>query len=218
MKFYNLSAGVLFLFVLAACNLKEEKKLPVLGNREAVEKTVDGKTIIDTVYQTIPDFSFINQDSTTVTNKDFDGKIYVADFFFTTCPSICPVMHRNMLKVYDKFKNNPEVMIASHTIDYKHDTPAILKEYATKLGISGKQWQFLRGSRDSVYTLAEKHYLVAVNEDKNAPGGYIHQGWFVLIDKEKRLRGAYDGTQPDQVEQMMLDMETLLKEYQHDKK
>lgn len=218
MKFYYLTAGVLFLFALAACNLKEEKKLPVLGNREAVEKTVDGKTVIDTVYQTIPSFSFINQDSAAITNKDFDGKIYVADFFFTTCPSICPVMHRNMLKVYDKFKDNPEVMIASHTIDYKHDTPAVLKEYATKLGVSGKQWQFLRGSRDSVYTLAEKHYLVAVNEDKSAPGGYIHQGWFVLIDKEKRLRGAYDGTQPDQVEQMISDMETLLKEYQHDKK
>ncbi|RXF72242.1 SCO family protein [Arcticibacter tournemirensis] len=218
MKFYYLTAGVLFLFALAACNLKEEKKLPVLGNREAVEKTVDGKTVIDTIYQTIPSFSFINQDSAAITNKDFDGKIYVADFFFTTCPSICPVMHRNMLKVYDKFKDNPQVMIASHTIDYKHDTPAILKEYATKLGVSGKQWQFLRGSRDSVYTLAEKHYLVAVNEDKSAPGGYIHQGWFVLIDKEKRLRGAYDGTQPDQVEQMISDMETLLKEYQHDKK
>lgn len=218
MKFYYLSAGFLFLFALTACNLKEEKKLPVLGNREAVEKTVDGKTVIDTIYQTIPSFSFINQDSAAITNKDFDGKIYVADFFFTTCPSICPVMHRNMLKVYDKFKDNPQVMIASHTIDYKHDTPAILKEYATKLGVSGKQWQFLRGSRDSVYTLAEKHYLVAVNEDKSAPGGYIHQGWFVLIDKEKRLRGAYDGTQPDQVEQMMSDMETLLKEYQHDKK
>ncbi|MGX5690748.1 SCO family protein [Arcticibacter tournemirensis] len=198
--------------------MKEEKKLPVLGNRETVEKTIDGKTVTDTIYQTIPSFSFINQDSAAITNKDFDGKIYVADFFFTTCPSICPVMHRNMLKVYDKFKDNPQVMIASHTIDYKHDTPAVLKEYATKLGVSGKQWQFLRGGRDSVYTLAEKHYLVAVNEDKSAPGGYIHQGWFVLIDKEKRLRGAYDGTQPDQVEQMISDMETLLKEYQHDKK
>ncbi|WP_374164163.1 SCO family protein [Arcticibacter sp. MXS-1] len=212
--FLYIAAGAI---LLSACNSADQKKLPILGNREPVQKIVNGKTVTDTVYQTIPAFSFINQDSAQVTNKDFDGKIYVADFFFTSCPSICPVMHRNMLKVYEKFKDNPEVMIASHTIDYKHDTPAKLKEYATKLGISGKQWQFLRGTRDSVYNLAEKHYLVAVNEDKNAPGGYVHQGWFVLVDKEKRLRGAYDGTQPDQVEKLMDDMQILLNEYKHEK-
>ncbi len=209
--------AALFLLI-SACNSKDEKRLPILGNREAVQKTVNGKTVTDTVYQTIPSFSFVNQDSTIVTDKDFDGKIYAADFFFTSCPSICPVMQRNMLKVYEKFKNNPEVKIASHTIDYKHDTPSILKAYANKLGVEGNQWEFLRGSRDSVYTLAEKNYLVAVSEDKNSPGGYVHQGWFILVDKEKRLRGAYDGTQPDQVEKMMDDMDILLDEYKDEKK
>lgn len=189
-----------------------------MGNREPVQKTVNGKIVTDTIYQTIPAFSFINQDSSIVTNHDFDGKIYVADFFFTSCPSICPIMHRNLLKVYQKYKDNPEVKIASHTIDFRHDTPSKLKEYANKLGVKGDQWEFLRGSRDSVYTLAEKNYLVAVGEDKNAPGGYVHQGWLVLIDKEKRIRGAYDGTQADQVEKMMEDMDVLLKEYHDEKK
>lgn len=210
-------AAVVLLFT-SSCSSDKGKKLPILGAREAVQKTVNGKTVTDTVYQTIPPFSFVNQDNKLITDKDFDGKIYVADFFFTSCPSICPVMHRNMLKVYEKFKNNPEVKIASHTIDYKHDTPPVLKNYATKLGIRGTQWEFLRGSRDSVYTLAEKNYLVAVSEDKRAPGGYVHQGWFVLVDKEKRIRGAYDGTQPDQVDKMMDDMETLLDEYKNAKK
>ncbi|EOR93686.1 SCO1/SenC family electron transport protein [Arcticibacter svalbardensis MN12-7] len=186
--------------------------MPILGNREAVTKIVDGKSYTDTVYQTIPSFRFINQDGKVVTGKDFKGKIYVADFFFTSCPSICPVMHRNMLKLYDKYKGNDQVKIASHTIDYKTDTPEKLKAYATKLGVEGTQWEFLRGSRDSVYTLAEKSYLVAVNEDKNAPGGFVHQGWFILVDGKGRLRGAYDGTQEDQVSTLMDDMDILLKE------
>ncbi|WP_448818649.1 SCO family protein [Arcticibacter sp.] len=199
------------MLLLLSCN-KAAEKLPILGNREAVTRVVDGKTVTDTLYQTVPDFSFVNQDNKTVSKSDFKNKIYVADFFFTSCPSICPVMHRNMLKVYDKFKNNEQVKIASHTIDYKYDTPEKLKEYATKLGVEGTQWEFLRGGRDSVYTLAEKSYLVAVNEDSNAPGGYIHQGWFILVDKQGRLRGAYDGTNEDQVSKLMNDMDILLKE------
>lgn len=198
-------------FLFLSCNQKPDK-LPILGNREAVTRVVEGKTITDTIYQTIPSFSFVNQDSQVVSEKDFKNKIYVADFFFTSCPSICPVMHRNMLNVYDKFKGNQDVKIVSHTIDYKYDTPEKLKEYATKLGIEGTQWEFLRGSRDSVYTLAEQSYLVAVNEDADAPGGYIHQGWFILVDKQGRLRGAYDGTKEDQVSKLMEDMEILLKE------
>lgn len=197
--------------LLLSCNEKANR-LPILGNREPVTHVVDGKTVTDTLYQTIPAFSFVNQDKKTVTGNEFRNKIYVADFFFTSCPSICPVMHRNMLKVYDKFKGNDEVKIASHTIDYKYDTPEKLKEYATKLGVEGTQWEFLRGSRDSVYTLAEKSYLVAVNEDPNAPGGYIHQGWFILVDKQGRLRGAYDGTKEDQVAKLMDDMDVLLTE------
>lgn len=200
------------LFLLTACTTKTEKTLPILGEREPVEKIVDGKTVIDTIYQTIPDFSFINQDSALVTNKDFDGKIYVADFFFTSCTSICPIMHRNMLNVYKEFKDNSDVKLLSHTIDFKYDTPSKLKKYADKLGITGNQWEFVRGTKDSIYTIAEKSYLVAVSQDTTATDGFIHQGWFILVDKNKRLRGAYDGTKPEAVDQLISDMKILLKE------
>lgn len=208
----NLRLALFLLSIVFISCSSNSTKLPILGNREPVVRIVNGKQVTDTIYQTIPPFSFINQDKNVITEKDLKGKIYVADFFFTTCPSICPVMHRNMLNVYEKYRGNKDVKIVSHTIDYRHDTPEKLKEYATKLGIQGSQWEFLRGTRDSVYTIAEKSYLVAVNEDKNAPGGFVHQGWFILVDKQGRLRGAYDGTQEEQVKKLMSDMDILLSE------
>lgn len=193
----------MLLTVLVSCKNKE-RRLPFL------QQDVVGK---DTTYRTIPAFKFLNQDSLVTTNKDFDGSIYVADFFFTTCPTICPVMHRNLLKVYKKYLGNPEVKFASHTIDYKYDTPSKMKTYATKLGIKGNQWQFLWGPRDVTYGLAERNYLVSVGEDSRVPGGFVHQGYLILVDKDKRIRGAYDGTEPEQVKKLMDDMDVLLAEY-----
>jgi protein SCO1/2 len=211
---------IIYLFLIAmvitACK-ETSRKLPIYGNRQAVNHTVDGKKIVDTIYQTIPAFSFINQDSVIISNHLFDGKIYVADFFFTSCPSICPVMHRNLMKVYEKYKGNKEVMLLSHSIDYKYDVPHILKSYATKLGVTGSQWQFVRGPKESVYGLAKNNYLVSVGEDNKAPGGYVHQGYLVLVDKDKRVRGAYDGTKTEQVEQLMSDMDILLAETKQSK-
>lgn len=202
-------AGLAAIVLLSSCRDKFAR-LPFL-QMEAVEKVVDGKTVIDTVFRKIPAFKLLNQDSMVVTEKDFDGTIYVADFFFTSCPTICPTMHRNLLKVYQKFKGNPEVKFASHTIDVKYDTPSRMKAYADKLGITGTQWEYLWGTRDEIYALAERNYLVSAQEDKNAPGGFVHQGYLVLIDKEKRIRGAYDGTLNNEVEQLMKDMEILLR-------
>jgi protein SCO1/2 len=122
--------------VLTACKSNQTNKLPIYGNREAVTKTVDGKTVTDTVYQTIPAFKFVNQYGDSISNKSLNGKIYVADFFFTSCPSICPVMQRNMLQVYNEFKNSADVKILSHTIDPQHDSVAVLKKYADKLGVT----------------------------------------------------------------------------------
>jgi protein SCO1 len=198
----------LFLF---SCKDKP-KRLPFL-QLETAERVVDGKTVIDSTFRTIPAFKLLNQDSAAVTEKNFDGTIYVADFFFTSCPTICPTMHRNLLKVYQKYKGNLEVKLASHTIDVKYDTPSRMKAYATKLGVEGTQWEYLWGSRNEIYALAERNYLVAAQEDKNAPGGFVHQGYLVLVDKEKRIRGAYDGTQDKEVAQLMADMDVLLKEY-----
>lgn len=194
-----------------ACN--DAKKLPIYGEREAViTKDKAGVERIDTLYQTIPAFKFLNQDSTYITQDTFKGKIYVADFFFTSCPTICPTMHRNLKTVYEDFKDNSDVMFLSHTIDFKYDKPSVLKKYAEKLGIQGNKWQFAYGTKEEVYQLAEKSYLTVVQEDSTARGGYIHQGWFVLIDKQKRMRGAYDGTKTEQVEQLKKDMAILLAE------
>jgi protein SCO1 len=202
----------LLFIVLQSCSNQSDIKLPILGNREPVERIVDGKTIVDTIYQTIQPFSYFNQDSILVTEKDFDGKIYIADFFFTSCNSICPIMHRNMLEVYKKFKDNPKVKFLSHSIDIKYDLPSRLKIYATKLGVEGNQWEFVHGSRDSIFNIAAKNYLVSAFEDSSDPQGLVHQGWFILVDTKKQLRGAYDGTKVDQVKQLMEDMDKLLLE------
>lgn len=193
------------LVLLSAC-APNTKTLPILGQRDTETKIVNGKPEVDSVYQTIPAFKFVNQYGDTITNKNLDGKIYVADFFFTSCPSICPIMQRNMLLVYNEFKNDPNVKILSHTIDPKHDTVAVLKSYAEKLGITGNSWWMLYGKKEDIYQLAEKHYLVQVNDGKD---GLIHDGYFLLIDKQKRTRGAYDGTQPDQVKKLIADMHIL---------
>lgn len=200
----------LILLGLALSGCKDKpKRLPFL-QLETTERVVDGKTVIDSAFRTIPAFRLLNQDSAVVTEKDFDNKIYVADFFFTSCPTICPEMHRNLLKVYKKYEGNPEVKFASHTIDVKYDTPSRMKAYATKLGVKGTQWEYLWGTRDEIYALAERNYLVAAKEDGNAPGGFVHQGYLVLIDKQKRIRGAYDGTLDADVKKLMADMDILL--------
>ncbi|MPR32183.1 SCO family protein [Salmonirosea aquatica] len=188
-------------------------RLPILGERDAVTREVDGKTVIDTVYNTIPDFAFINQKGDTVTQKDVAGKIYITDFFFTSCPTICPVMKRQMIKVYDKIKGNPDVMILSHSIDPEHDTPAVLNQYAQDLGVEGTQWEFLTGPKEKIYDIGQGSYLVTAKEDGTAEGGYIHSGAFVLIDKDRRVRGMYDGTTDEGAKKLMNDIDVLLAEY-----
>ncbi len=202
---------VIIIFIcLNSCHRSGNKRiLPILGNRDTVTKMVDGKQVVDTIYNTIPAFKFINQYGNTITDKNLDGKIYVADFFFTSCPSICPGMQRNMLTVYKEFKADTNFKILSYTIDPKHDTVPVLKNYADKLGIAGNSWWLLLGQKEVVYNLAHDHYLVKVNEGKD---GLIHEGWFVLIDKQKRMRGAYDGTDVKQVNQLIADIKTLKQE------
>ncbi len=206
--------SLIMVVALFTAGCKGEKKLPYLGHREANETVAaDGTKKIDTIYQSIPDFQFVNQDSIVLTQEQFKGKIYVADFFFTSCSTICPTMHRHLKEVFDMYRNNPDVMYLSHTIDFKYDKPAILKKYAQKLGVYGPQWQFAYGPKEQVYNIAQQHYLVAVGEDNTAVDGYVHQGYLVLIDKEKHIRGAYDGTDENQVAQLKKDVQILLNEY-----
>lgn len=195
---------------LLSCG-ESKKTLPIYGDRIPVERVVDGKIVADTVYKTIPDFQLVNQDSALLTQDFFKDKIYVANFFFTNCPSICPTMQRNLLKVYGKYKNDDRIAFLSHSIDFKYDQPHVLKDYATKLGVDNDQWQFVRGDRSEIYGLAD-HYMVYAVQDDAAPGGYDHQSYFLLVDKERRIRGAYDGTLDEQVDKLLNDIEILFHE------
>lgn len=194
------------LIVIIACGRSSKvERLPIYGNTIYEEN--------DTIYHTIEPFVLLDQDSALVTNQTFSNQIYVADFFFTSCPTICPVMKAQMLRVYEKFESNDEFVILSHTIDPKYDTIPLLKDYSERLGASSERWKFLWGTQEEIYDLAEGSYMSIADEDANAPGGFVHSGAFLLVDKEGRVRGVYDGTAPDQVDVLMLDIEKLLAEY-----
>ncbi|MCA5006337.1 SCO family protein [Sphingobacterium bovistauri] len=197
--------------VFLSCE-SQAPKLPIIGDREVIEKVVDGKSVVDTIYPAIPDFKFLNQDSVLISNKDFDNKIYVANFFFTHCPSICPTMQRNLLKAYQKYKGNEAIAFLSHSIDFKYDHPHVLKSYATKLGVENDQWQFVTGSKADIYGISDK-YLIFTKEDENVAGGYDHSGYLVLIDHNKHIRGVYDGTNDEETEKLLKEIDILLAEY-----
>jgi protein SCO1 len=163
----------------------------------------------------VHEFSFTNQDGQTITDKDVAGKIIVAEYFFTTCKSICPIMNENMVKVYSEFRNNENVVILSHTVDPEIDTPAQLKRYSLKFEASAPRWQFLTGTKAALYSKAINDYLVTAADSTklgNIPE-FIHTERFVLVDKFGRLRGQfYDGTNKGQVQQLIGDIKELLKE------
>lgn len=210
LKHFKIASLALAISAFAmSCSTSTDKELPYIGESSVEEKIVDGKTLLDTVQYTIPAFSFLNQDSIIITERTFDDKIFIANFFFTNCPSICPTMQRNLLQVYEKYKDDDRVAFLSHSIDFKYDSPAVLKDYADKLGVNDDRWQFVMGSKKDIYGMADS-YFVYTKEDETAPGGYDHQGYFMLIDQNKHIRGAYDGTLLDQIDLLLADMEILL--------
>lgn len=187
------------------------EKLPYLGGEYVDTVVENGQKIAKVNYHQVGHFEFVNQLGQTVTEQDVAGKIYIADFFFTTCPTICPIMKKEMLRVYEHFKATPEVKILSHSIDPEHDSVAVLKDYAERLGITADKWAMLTTTQqDYVYEIAEKYYLVTANADENAPGGYIHSGAFILVDGNRHIRGYYDGTKTEDVDRLIRDVEKLL--------
>ena len=202
---------LLFPVALAiSCSSPSEKtsetaELPILG-----ERYVDDNQ--DTVYHSIADFAFVNQVGDTIRKEDMAGKIYVADFFFTTCPTICPVMKKEMLRVYELFKGDPNFRILSHSIDPSHDTQAVLKDYAEKLGVpDAATWNFLTGDQEKIFEIGQTSYLTTTMADDMEPGGFLHSGAFLLVDQQGRIRGVYDGTKTDQVDRLLADIPKLLK-------
>jgi protein SCO1/2 len=199
--FLAVISGLLF----ASCAEKKEAALPIFG-----EKEVQGN---DTIYHTIADFKFVDQDSAFVTNDTFKDKIYVADFFFTSCRTICPIMKTQMLRVYDSIQNDPDVLLLSHSIDPEYDTVGLLHDYAERLGVKSNKWHFVTGSKEDIYKIAQTSYFATAMEDKSEPDGFIHSGAFLLIDKDKRIRGKYDGTKEEDVNRLLLEIQRLKKEY-----
>lgn len=189
---------------LGSCIAKKEPPLPVFGERQ-----VNGK---DTVYHTIANFKFVDQDSNAVTNDTYKGKIYVADFFFTSCRTICPIMKTQMLRVYDSIQNDPEISLLSHTIDPEYDTVGLLHDYAERLGVKSDKWHFVTGNKEEIYKLAQTSYFSTALEDKSEADGFIHSGAFLLIDKERRIRGKYDGTKEEDVNRLLGDIQRLKQE------
>lgn len=185
--------------------------LPILGNFYVDDIEIEGKILKDTVYHKIADFAFVNQDGDTISNSDVLGKVYVADFFFTSCPTICPIMKKEMLRVYDTYKSNPNFKILSHSIDPRHDTQEVLKDYSVKLGIpDASTWNFLTGDSEKIFEIGQTSYLTTAMEDQNEAGGFLHSGAFLLIDQKGQIRGVYDGTKADQVDRLINDIPKIL--------
>ena len=194
---------ILFLFfsvLMVSCAIKE-KPLPIFGERNVVGT--------DTVYHSIAHFQFVDQDSSVITNDTFKDKIYVADFFFTSCRTICPIMKTQMKRIYDTIQSKQDVLILSHTIDPEYDTVALLHDFAQRLGVESKKWHFVTGAKDSIYKIAQTSYFATAMEDKTEPDGFIHSGAFLLIDKLGRIRGKYDGTKEEEVNRLIGDIERL---------
>ncbi len=198
----------------SSCTSKPAK-LPIYGNREASKKMVDGKEVVDTIYQTIPPFSFVDQDSNIITNETYRGKIYIADFVFLSCGSICPKMNVQMQRLYDKYASNPDIIFLTHTIDPERDTIARIKKFMKAHKAETAKWHFVRGTPEEVLSIANKGYFsIAYKDSVNAEPGaeYQHEGWFVLVDKQQRIRSMKDGTDQFEVDKLIKDIDLLLQE------
>jgi len=199
----NYSLWLLLLFMYS-CQTNPPIHLPVLSKY----KMMNG----DTVYQKIPAFEFINQDSLPYSSKALQGRVHVADFFFTSCPGICPVMTGQMQRLQEMTKDYPNFQIVSFSVDPERDTPSKLKEYAKNHRADLKRWVFLTGPMDSIYKVGIKGYYLGMQKDSTEPGGYLHSGRFVLVDKKGLIRGYYDGTNVNDINHLAEDLKVLLKE------
>ncbi len=197
----------------------------VYGSEENFFVTLDyvGPTEADTIYYQVPEWEFTTQDDTLLSSEELQGRITLVNFFFTTCPSICPAMNYNVKQVQDRFKGYENFRIASFTVNPEHDTVEVLKKYENKIGAIPGIWYFLTGNRDEIYQTARDHFLSAM-EDSTADGGFLHSENLVLVDWEGRIRsgkddfgnlkGVYNGLNPDEINTLKDDIKVLIAEYE----
>ena len=205
-----LSVIIVFLFYNA---LKPEERLPIYQPNMVSATLVDSSMQYVRKYHSIADFKLVNQNGDTITQNTYAGKIYVADFFFTTCPSICPVMTANLAEVQDEFKDDNEVLLLSHSVTPEIDSVAQLKKYAIEKGVIDQKWNLVTGDKKQIYELARKSYLAVMDDGDGGAYDMIHTENFMLIDKERRIRGYYDGTNKEEVEKLIRDIEILKSTY-----
>ncbi|WP_294964593.1 SCO family protein [uncultured Flavobacterium sp.] len=192
--------------------LKPKKTLPIYNPSDVNPELVDSTIQYKSKYHTIADFSFINQNGDTITQKNYDGKIYVADFFFTTCGSICPKMSTNLVEVQKAVLNNPKVMLLSHTVFPEVDSVSVLKAYAVKYGVVDSKWNLVTGDKKEIYKMARKSYLAVKMGRPDQLYDMVHTENFVLVDQKRRVRGFYDGTNKEDIKRLLEDIEFLSKE------
>ena len=190
--------------------LKPKKSLPIYNPSMVNPEMVDSTVQHISKYHTIADFSFTNQNGQTITQKDYEGKIYVADFFFTTCPTICPIMQDNMLEIQKAFKDNSNVLLLSHTVMPHIDSVPVLKKYALEKGVIDAKWNLVTGDKKDIFYIARKSYLAVKTETEGELYDMVHTENFILVDEQKRVRGFYDGTNKEEIARLIGDIQFLL--------
>lgn len=214
LKKYRILLGTFLVFSIVTISLfynvlKPSKTLPIYNPADVNPELVDSTIQYIAREHKIANFSFVNQNGKIITQKDYDGKIYVADFFFTTCGSICPIMTTNMIDIQKAFQNNPKVMILSHTVTPEIDSVAVLKKYAQEKGVIDSKWNLVTGDKREIYSMARKSYLAVKLGKPNELYDMVHTENFVLVDAEKRVRGFYDGTKKEAIKQLIEDIQWL---------
>lgn len=192
--------------------LKPKKTLPIYNPADVNPELVDSTVQYKSKYHTIADFSFVNQNGDTITQKNYEGKIYVADFFFTTCGSICPKMSTNLVEVQKAVLNNSKVMLLSHTVFPEVDSVSVLKAYAIKYGVVDSKWNLVTGDKKEIYTMARKSYLAVKLGRPDQIYDMVHTENFVLVDQKRRVRGFYDGTNKEDIKRLLEDIDFLSQE------
>jgi len=206
---FGISVIIVYLFYNA---LQPKEKLPIYQPSMVNPELVDSLLRKKRKYHTIADFSLTNQNGENITHKDYQDKIYIADFFFTTCPTICPIMTKNMVGIQEQLKNE-DVLLLSHSVTPQIDSVAQLKKYALEKGVDDNKWNLVTGDKKQIYELARKSYLAVKTDGDGGPFDMIHTENFILVDKEKRIRGFYDGTNSNEINQLLKDLEILKKSY-----
>jgi len=213
-KFFGLVLLILSIIIISIIYqvLKPNEVLPIFQPAKVNAELVDSTIQHVKKYHIISDFSLINQNGKTITQEDYKNKIYVADFFFTTCQTICPIMTDHMVQVQNKLKNDSTIMLLSHSVTPEIDSVAQLKKYALKKGVDDTKWNLVTGEKKEIYKLARKSYLAVKTSGNGDEYDMIHTENFVLVDKKKRIRGFYDGTDDLEIQQLLKDIEILKRE------